>query len=270
MIKKILVPTDFSETADNALMYACSMAITLNAEIEIVHVFMVPLLTARGIPILPENDVLQSDLKYATEKLEKLKASVSEHHNLKLHINAVLIHWQIEFTEAVHNQNADLIIIGNTGATGLKKIFMGSNAARIIRDAPVPVIAVPRNASFKHLKKAGFAYDGLPLNNLSKFRILKLLKSIPGVTIQAFQIITGKSPSVLFPPELTEFVSTPEYIEIHDDDVYNGILTAVELNQYDMVILLPRKKGFFRNLIYGSITDRVGYELCVPLLAIRE
>lgn len=269
-IKKIIVPTDFSDTANNALMYAKDIAERYSAEINIVHVFTIPLLTARGVPVFPDDELVKAELKAVEEQLNHIKKRVSEISSVKCTTNAILIHWQIEFAEAIHNQKVDLIIVGNTGASGIKKIFMGSNAARIIKDSPIPVLAIPENAKLSHFHKIGFAYDGLQLNEIGKHSILTSLMSTLKARVHVFQIINKKQSTTSLPSKIHEFFKDAEYSEINESEVEQGILKAVELYHLDMIIMCPRQNSFFHNLVYGSITARVAYEISVPLLAIPK
>lgn len=269
-IKKILVPTDFSHAANNALCYAADIAEQCGAEVEIVHAYIFPVLTARGNPVLADSDVGAANRKVAEEQLENTKKMVSGRHSAKFSLVAIPIHWEVELAEVIHNRKSDLIVIGTTGASGLKKAFMGSNAARVIQDSPAPVLVVPEKSKLSQLSKIGFAYDGLEVKKIEKLSIINSFRNIFKTNFYIFQIINSEQSRSPYLSELIDFLSGAEYNDIEDSDVDAGILKCIELNHLDMLIMLPRKRGFFHNLISGSITERVAYEIPVPLLAIPE
>ncbi len=270
IIKNILVATDFSNTANNALQYAVKLATKYDAELSIVHAFSIEVLTARGKPVLPNPGDVEFNRQKAEEMLEKTKMLVSRESSVKINSKAICIYFQADFAEAIHGQQADLIIVGNTGLSGWKKIFLGSNAARIIQDSPVPVLAIPDNANFTPIREIGFAYDGLPFNAIDNLEIIRSFRNSFNANVHIFQIIENEQMQSPYLSELVDFLPGAQLNYVYDNVVESGILKSIELNQLDMMVMVPRQRGFFHNLVNGSITKRVAYEISVPLLVIPE
>jgi nucleotide-binding universal stress UspA family protein len=269
-IKKILVPTDFSDTANNALLYAVDLAKQFDAQIELIHAVLVPVLTARGKIFLPDQEVVDSKMSIAEELLNKAKSFASEKSGIRINTDATLINWQLELGEAIHNRDGDIIIMGTTGASCLEKIFMGSNAARIVQNSPIPVLAIPVNVRFSPVKKIGIAYDGLELKVFERLSIVNSLRNKFNASIDIFQIITkNQTPSANL-SELINYLPGASTNYVYERGIESGILNAVETNSMDILTMIPRQRGFFHNLIAGSITRRVAYKISVPLLAIPE
>ncbi len=269
-IKKILALTDFSNAANNALLYAADIAAQCGAQIEIVHAFTQPVLTARGKPVLPEQDDIQADLKIVEAQLEKTKELVSEKHNVPISSNTLFINWQMDFAEAVHGLQADLIVMGTTGASGLEKMFVGSNTAHIIQHSVVPVLAIPEGAKLSQHTKIGFAYDGLQLKEIEKLAIVNSLKNVLGASVHVFRVMNEKQPPSPHLSLLMNFLQGAVYSDVYESEVESGILKSIELNRLDMLVMMPRQHGFFHNLISGSTTEKVAYKISIPLLAIPE
>lgn len=269
-IKKIIVATDFSDTANNALNYAADFAEQYRADVDIVHAYILPVLTARGTPVLPDPAVAEANRQAAEEHLEETKKLVSGRRHVKFNFIATPIYWQMELGEVIHNRQADLIVIGATGASGLKKFFMGSNAARIIKNAPTPVLAIPEMVKLSQLNKIGFAYDGLQVKEFEKLSIINSLSNMFNASMHVFQIKNNKQSPSPFLRELIHFLSGAEYNDIDENEVESGILKCIESNHLDMIVMIPRKHGFFHSLIGRSITERVSYQISIPLLAIPE
>jgi nucleotide-binding universal stress UspA family protein len=138
-LKTILVPVDFSDSARKALHYALAFARLFKAEVTILHV--APELAEESRVTFSMPELQQEILRDAAENLrqEIERADVSD-----LKVNPVVkkgtpYH---EIVETATQMNADMIVIGTHGRTGLKHVLMGSTAERVVRHAPCPVLVV--------------------------------------------------------------------------------------------------------------------------------
>ena len=143
-IERILLATDGSTRAEGAEAYACKLAESWGATLTVVSV----LEFAPGLD--PESPVcriyLAELMTQATEDLARLKARAAE--------RGIAVHTRIEtgipseqVLAAAAAEDADLIIMGTAGKTGLAHVLLGSTAERIIRTAPCPVLAVRMDRS---------------------------------------------------------------------------------------------------------------------------
>lgn len=134
-ITRILVPTDFSDAAENALRYAIDLARKVGAEIHVVHAWQ---LSAYAAP--------SSDLARGLERdfARDLDSQVQRFggHGVKLERHLRLGVPYVEIVEAARAVGADLIVMGTTGKTGLEHFLLGSVAERIVRTATCPVLTV--------------------------------------------------------------------------------------------------------------------------------
>jgi nucleotide-binding universal stress UspA family protein len=132
----ILVPLDFSEPADEALMYAITMAKQLQARITLLHVIDIP-------PLAGANLTTQM---FAIEEAAQRAADVSLQRVRDAGVQGEsLVNQGIPWQEIVQQAKviaADLIIMGTHGRTGLQHVFLGSVAEKVVRLAPCPVLVV--------------------------------------------------------------------------------------------------------------------------------
>ena len=145
MYKHILCPTDFSGPANKALEYACDLAKQYDAELHLLHVLPDPVaaLTAYGpvVSAIPPdweesmraqvNKQLDDALDKNWEKGKKVHRAISE---------------GVPFAEIIRyaRDNAiDLIVMGTHGRTGFNHFIMGSEAEKVVRKAPCPVLTIP-------------------------------------------------------------------------------------------------------------------------------
>ncbi len=143
-LKKILCPVDFSESADHALNYALTLAEMGGAELLLIHVveaISYPQSAALFEPLLGEVD-LTMKLQSAFE--EQLRQRVTELQADYAHVSgkAVTGNTFVEIIRAAREENADMIVMGTHGRTGLAHVLIGSVAEKVVRGAPCPVLTV--------------------------------------------------------------------------------------------------------------------------------
>jgi len=136
-IKRILYATDFSEQSEPALHVAASLARDNNAKLTILHVSELedyPVgehVNEEPTPPLSESRKLQE----LTERVEGAKAEWRWVHGESPHQADAII-------SVAKKENADIIVIGSHGGSGLMHVLMGSVAEKVIREAPCPVLSV--------------------------------------------------------------------------------------------------------------------------------
>jgi len=138
-IKHILVPTDFSEYADQALNYAIQLAQQLQAHITLLHIIdTAPLGVVEGATMLPPSywQELETDIEQIMEE------SLKRLHDVGLQGETVIVHG-VPFqtiVDTAEDKGADVIIMGTHGRTGLPHAIIGSVAEKVVRLAPCPVL----------------------------------------------------------------------------------------------------------------------------------
>lgn len=139
-ITKILCPTDFSEASQNALRYAIEFARSANAQIILLHVAQMPVVTteaAISYSAVEEKQVLdmaQQELDAIVQKLPSGSTNIFKSLIVGTPDEVIL-------QEAAEN-NVDIIIIGTQGKTGIKRLLLGSITEAVLRKAVCPVLVV--------------------------------------------------------------------------------------------------------------------------------
>jgi len=158
-IKSILIPTDFSETADLAVAHGAKMAHLFNAKIYLLHSVETTLYAAGpGEPVLMLD--AENVYKDGVEELNKQAEEIKE--NYKVDITPLVVSGKpaAAITQAIKDNNIDIIIMGTHGASGFEELFMGSNAHKVVNLAPCPVITIRLTT-----KTIGFSNIILPIGN---------------------------------------------------------------------------------------------------------
>ena len=141
-LKRILVPTDFSESARHALLYGTSFAREYEGELLLLHV--VENLTvgyASDLFPVPMAEVFDEISGYAKAELAKLGAEVREK-GIRVREMVVQGKPSAEIVRVAREETADMIVLGTHGKGMLDKALFGSTAERVIRRAPCPVLTV--------------------------------------------------------------------------------------------------------------------------------
>ncbi|HLW67649.1 MAG TPA: universal stress protein [Gemmataceae bacterium] len=134
-IHTILHPTDFSERSANALQLACALACDYGARIVILHV-VAPPAVIYGEGIVPP-DPNESPAK-AREQIERLEIPAASRAERRVEEGDPAL----KILDVAGEINADLIVMGTHGRTGLGRLLMGSVAEEVVRRAVCPVLTV--------------------------------------------------------------------------------------------------------------------------------
>jgi nucleotide-binding universal stress UspA family protein len=143
-LKRILVPTDFSETSDAALNYGRALARTFGSSLHVLHVaeniFSRAFAGEGYVAIVPE---LQADLERSAR--ERIAELLIDNDTPKLDTQGVVTTSNataLEIVAYAKKNDIDLIVMGTHGRGGVAHLFMGSVAERVVRTAPCPVLTV--------------------------------------------------------------------------------------------------------------------------------
>jgi nucleotide-binding universal stress UspA family protein len=145
-MKKILVPCDFSKPAVNAFRFALDIAEQSRGIVYLLHVIELPVMYDSVLmpSLYFENDLYKELKENAEKQFKKLLAKYpAEVAKVNTEVTFGPIYTLI--TNYVQEKDADLIVMGTQGANGLKEIFIGSNAEKIVRTSQVPVIVLKNN-----------------------------------------------------------------------------------------------------------------------------
>ena len=152
---KILVPTDFSEDSKLALSYAIELAQKFSAEIVVVHVDqpLAPVMVSElnpGLDVGTMNRIAEEQRLLALRELDQTSAHLRESGVKSRGLMRVGAPF-LEILHAAQTENADLIVMGTHGRTGLAHVLIGSVAERVVNKAPCPVLTVRHpDRKFKH------------------------------------------------------------------------------------------------------------------------
>lgn len=190
MIKKILVPTDFSEQAENALRVAADIARKQGSEIYLLHMLELPLQLVDGATGGSKSDLPEAlfFMKLAHQKFEKMM-------NAEF-LNGITVHETAEFNGAfegimdyAEKYGIDLIVMGSHGTSGLQELFIGSNTEKVVRNSNIPVMAIKKRHENFSIHNFIYALD-FKAENHNAFRQAIAFAKANNVTLHTLYVNT--------------------------------------------------------------------------------
>ena len=143
-VKTILVPTDFSETANKALSTATSLAKQFGARVVILHAYHaeIPMVVTMDAPYALPPGFYEELSAEAQRRVDKLAKEVKERDGVEVEGMAVAQPAASAIVDQAESMSADMIVMGTHGHTGIKHLLLGSVAERVVRTATCPVLTV--------------------------------------------------------------------------------------------------------------------------------
>lgn len=157
MIKKIIVPVDFSDHSEYALEAAANLAQKFGAEIIALH-----MLELSNAIISSASDTLSQEAVFYLKLAEqKFSTFLDKPYLENVEVTPIVKHFKVwsEVNDVANQHDADLIIMGSHGASGIKEVLVGSNTEKVVRHADVPVLVIKHNPILLDLENVVFASD---------------------------------------------------------------------------------------------------------------
>jgi len=274
-MKKILVPTDFSDAAYNAILHAIFHAKSTGASLTIVHAYLMP---PTGTAVMV--DITEMLRKNAEEGLDQLKETVDALEAAQgVDIKYKAKHGTVTdvLQRMTEEKNIDLVIMGTQGASGITEKFLGSNAAAAARNLKVPVLAIPAEKPSAKVNKIVIATDLKKLNKEGLFAPVDDLAKAHQAEIRFLHVRktdeeTNQKESEAFKAQVTEAFKgvSPVFTFIFENDIEDGLSDALEKDGADMLVVIRRERGFFQSLFHSSVSQRCVNEASLPVLVLHD
>lgn len=190
-MKKILVPVDFSEQSINAFRFSLDFAKRSGASITLLHVLALPVIHDSALmPVSAFRKPLLDDLAALVEK--KFTRLIEAFNDNSVRVNTSTISGPIHASilNYLEAEECDIIIMGTKGASGIKEWTIGSNAERMVRTSPVPVISIKNYQPDHAIRNIVFPNTLETENQEALVTKVKALQNLFGATLHIVWVNT--------------------------------------------------------------------------------
>lgn len=273
-MKTILVPTDFSKCANNAMMYALEIAERTGQSITALYVVY----PNEGV----DNNMYDAFFvdNYVKERLKGM-SSWAKKFTRSPHLKAVKIQVEcrIGFPVSTINQaatelGASLIVMGTTGATGLRGVLLGSIAGGVISATKTPVFVVPPKAVFRNTARFAFATDfRFPVSKAS-LQVMREMLNLQHTGLNIVHVVSehGKQPDQRNEQALSEKLGEipHNYHYLHDKNVVQAVHNFLESTDCNGLVSVAHEHSLLHKLFGKSVSRSLAHHTRVPILVLHD
>lgn len=277
-MKKILYPTDFSDTAENAFIFALQIADHLGASVITLHAFDRPDISNFNLPPTLKDVYDSLDL----EEFESYEDEIPVLRDIAIdngYYHVPMVHVLEEgapvsaILRTANKNKADLIVMGATGAGRMEAFFFGTISGKVMEEAHCPVIVVPTEAEFDgiidHIGVAtSFSKDDVPMiEGLRKFR------DMMGSHLHIIHIDTsangeGSAKMAAFMEPWQNDKKITAHCVVHKD-VNEGLEKCIEDKQIDLLAIMSHRRSWFDEIFNKNRAKQLSYQQSIPLMVFQ-
>lgn len=276
-MKHILLPTDFSENAYNAIKYAVQLLKEEVCEFYILHTYTPVIVSSESMldsySALTLQQVAQENAQNNLEELRNriLKDFPNTNHSYTLiaSFNTLIS----EMRTIVEEYNINYIVMGTQGATGAKEVFLGTQTMYTIKKMKCPVLAVPANFDYKAPKEILFPTD-YKLDKSNQY--LSMLRELCDQYQSKLHILNAYYGTPLTETQIdikafldAYFIDNAHQFHIAEGtDVLGAVVQFQIKTKIDFMVMIHNKHNFLENLLFKPVINQIVHHTNVPFLVI--
>ena len=276
-MKKILLPTDFSNNSWNAIEYALKLFKDEPCEFYLLNTYTPIIYHVEYVQVEPTHfgmgnamrDISLKNLNSFKTKIEK------EFNNAKHTINIIAAFNNLvsEIKNIVEDKSIDYVVMGTKGATGVKEILFGTNTVHVFKNVKCPILAIPDGFEFETPYEVLFPTDYQieykdhhikPILDFIKPHSTRvnILHASYGYELSEEQNYNKKVLEKYFEKSAYLFQS------VSNQTVEEGINNFQLKRQVNLLVMINNKHSFFENLFFKNAINQIGFHLNIPFLVI--
>lgn len=278
-MRKILIPTDFSENSLNAIKYATELFKHGPTEIYLLHAFSDEVYDAKlRLADSIFEDLQQQVLEKTQATLESLKKEIfsfSPNPKHNFHIIAEFKLLVDSVNDWVEKENIDVVVMGTKGKTSDKKLTFGSNTLQVIKYVKCPVLAIPAGYSPSSLENILFSTDYLLPYKRRELRLLANMAKFFAARIDFLYV--SKFPNLSLRQQDNKAFLEATFIENQigwhqkdGADVTQAVNDFIVENEVDMLVMINTRHSYLENILYQSTIEKIGLQINIPFLVLQN
>ncbi len=270
----IIVPTDFSKAAENALMVAKGIALKTNATIHLANFYSLPIADYSYPDISMPAEILEQIRKSAKEGIERLKINL-ETEGFKVESTIEMGMVSDEIVDLANKINSDLIIMGTTGASGIVNKLFGSNAANVMQRTNKPILLVPQDCNCNGINDVIYLDELIEDDTAILTDFFAFADELGIMNIKLLNVNTGFfyqpiDEQLMNRLDKTFGLDKIKLETVDGADVKDGITHYLENHKVDMVVMSTHKKTFLERIFAKSETRKIALYSKIPLLVYHK
>lgn len=278
-MKKILISTDFSETATNAIFYTLELFKYDKCDITIIHAFADEVYESSVDMSRDYFEDYRDKIEINVNKrLQKVIAQMLERSPNPRHIYNRISSFS-SIVDAINNfvekEDVDLVVMGTKGQTNNANILFGSNTINVIKYVKCPVLSVPVSYHDMHPENILFPTDYMIPFNKRGFKLVSCIAKNYAAKVHFLYVSTLKHLShrqqdnrafidYCFDNNKVEFSQLPEI------NVTKAINTTIDTKKIDLLVMINRRDSYLENMLYNSKIVDLGLHIKIPFLVIQN
>lgn len=276
-MKKIIVPIDFSEHSEYALEAAANLAQKYDAELLVLHMLELSnaILTADSSAL---NEEAVFYLKLAEQKFETF---LDKPYLENVNVTPIVKHFKVwsEINDVANEHDANLIIMGSHGASGVKEVLVGSNTEKVVRHADIPVLVIKHNPILFDFENGVFASD---FSDDSVEPYLKARTTFEKLGAK-MHLVYVNSPDGNFrssseiDKKVSDFLrkadgdleNLPSVSVVSDYSIEKGILNFANVIGADVIAVATNGRKGLAHFFEGSISEDIANHSTLPVMTFK-
>jgi nucleotide-binding universal stress UspA family protein len=252
MIKKIIVPTDFSIAAGNALEHAARLAQVFSAQLLLVHVESV----APAAEMIAAGSVV-SDNVLLSSRLKELSEEVNRSFSISSDYQVEMTDRSLAETLAGLGNHDTLMVMGTNGIDDVWQFFFGTNTYKVIQQAECPVLLIPEGYSYESYKNILYVFTSeekgpmaiVPFHEFAKhFESPVTFLHISGIKTDTEDSVPDIYGAVKQEAEQCFDKQTLAFKQIFSDDVPDALDVFITDNPTDLLVMTARHRNIIERL----------------------
>jgi nucleotide-binding universal stress UspA family protein len=270
IMKRIVFPTDFSDTSRNALKYALALAADLEAKVDIVTVYHIPMIDVSHTPPELIHRMTDEKREETERQLEELYQAFECEQLGDCHALYGVFTPQ-EITDYVTENKYDLIVMGTRSEHGRLDRMIGSVTTQTMMNSTVPVLAIPADVSYKKISKIAYATDFRPEDGPTVSQLMEfsgLFKAdIHFVHVETHPDV-GEMDGVVTVADYP--VAFADFSIVNSTSIQEGLDQFVEEQDVDLLAMFIPRRRLWERLFHSSLTRKMTYNSKIPLMVFHQ
>lgn len=275
-METIIVPTDFSKSANKALEFAVMIAQKSHAKVNVSHIIDLPM--PGGVNYnayhAVEEKAKKDSLAQMAHILKQYEGFLYEKDGKKVVIDTdVIINTDLDsISQIARQENAFLILMGTHSASLMEKVLGGTTTTDVLNEASCPVMVVPEEAEMTSFKKMVYATD-LKNDDETFFDVLLSFANYFNSEVECVHIgndIEKWNEERAIMDSMQESYKQIYFRTIGHHSVVEGLNDYLDQYPVDLLVLLRHDRSFWQSLFHNSVTKKIALNAKVPLLIFKK